>query len=167
MNLPWFGFPTEAVEPHQLGGSESLGIQFTGFPAPWRHSLSFRTFRARLYRMGTRRRQLAHGRFRMFLPTIRRLSSVAYFYVFRPFSRRITFVAHSHTRQFQSRRIKSFAYDHGFSPGFRRIRLIVHGFSSLLSRLRRIVTACREELPSLTMYSAPFPASGRSLSQFR
>jgi hypothetical protein len=72
-----------------MGGPESLGFQFTSCPVPWTHSPFLRTFCARLYRMGTRRRQLAHRRFHVFLPRFRRIFSVAHFYAFLPQSRRI------------------------------------------------------------------------------
>jgi len=81
MNLPRLGSPTEAVEPHQQGGSESRGFLQGGCPSVRILDLFLRTRPARLCRMGTRRRQLARGPFHVLPSDARRRPSVTHFCV--------------------------------------------------------------------------------------
>jgi hypothetical protein len=95
VNLPWLGSPTEATEPHQQGGSESRGFRPDGCPSFRILDPFLRTRPARLCRMGTRRRQLARGRFHALPSDTRRCPSVAHFCVVRISLRRVKSVVHS------------------------------------------------------------------------
>ena len=79
-----------------MGGSESLGFRSTGCPIYRKHDLFLRTDHARLYRMGTRRRQLARRRIHVFHLRIRRLPRVTHFYAIRISFRRMKSVMHVH-----------------------------------------------------------------------
>jgi hypothetical protein len=101
VNLPWFGSSTEAAEPHQMGGSNL--IVFGATVARVAEDGKFlRICQTRLCRMGTRRRQLARGRFHAFLPAARRRRSKAHFYAIRRSLRRVRSVMHATRFRFDS-----------------------------------------------------------------
>ena len=166
MNLPWFGSLTEATEPRQMGGSESLVFRFFGCPNYRSRSMIFRSNQARLCRMGTRRRQLAHGRFHVFDRSIRRCVFLSHFHAVRISSRRMKSVVHFHAVQNQFRRFNFFLRNRGFARGFRRFPSVVHGFSSLLRCLRRGAAVCREEVPHLLWIPPTHPHRAEALSRF-
>ena len=162
MNLPWFVSPTEAVDPHQLGGSESLGFRILSCLFHRRHGLFLRTRRARLYRMGTRRRRLTHRRFRAFLLSTRRYSGSVHGRAIRVSPRRMMSVTHVHVLRIRSRRINSFVHGCELTSGFRRIHRLIHGSSFLLPNFRRCSAACRKEVSTIAVVSVSMIASNRS-----
>ena len=148
MNLPWFVSATEAVDPHQQGGSESLGFRIFSCLFHRRHGPFFRTRRARLYRMGTRRRRSPTDDSRISSDRPKAIS-VRTRYAFRVSSRRMKSVVHIHVLRFRPRRINSFVHGHELTFGFRKIRRVTHGSSFLLPSVRRCSTACRKEASTL------------------
>jgi len=116
-----------------------------GCPPRRRLGLPLRAGRTRLCRMGTRRRQFARRRFRAYLRGARRSRSVTCFRAIRISLRKVMSVMHFHALRYQPRRAGSVGHDRGFTRGFRRSPLLVHGASTLLPCFRKNGAACREE----------------------